>query len=106
MLRPHSSRLVQTAVFSILCLLLVAGSSLVAATEAASPELSCAVASALAEAPFLTPAEAVLETGDQIQIYNPCYDFADDPVAGCYYQWSPQTYCCVNGGPGCRDVCW
>lgn len=38
-------------------------------------------------------------------IYNPCYTF-DDPVRGCYYTWSPQTYCCLTPAAWCPDICY
>ncbi|MDY7095169.1 MAG: hypothetical protein SX243_19505 [Acidobacteriota bacterium] len=37
--------------------------------------------------------------------YNPCYTF-DDPTTGCYYTWSPQTYCCLGNYYWCHDICW
>jgi hypothetical protein len=37
--------------------------------------------------------------------YNPCYTF-DNPSTGCYYTWSPQTYCCLGNYSWCHDICW
>lgn len=37
--------------------------------------------------------------------YNPCYTF-DNPTTGCYYTWSPQTYCCLGNYYWCQDICW
>jgi hypothetical protein len=34
---------------------------------------------------------------------NPCIN---RPAQGCYYAWSPQTYCCLTSNPGCQDYCY
>ena len=34
---------------------------------------------------------------------NPC---VNNPARGCYYVWSPQTYCCLTNNAGCQDYCY
>jgi|GEM_PF-1706421 len=57
--------------------------------------------------PALSTAQPAVSQGALVSasiIYNPCYTF-DDPVTGCYYKWSPATYCCI-GNSRCPDICW